>query len=117
MNQNLDIEIYRGDRRVLEFFYPGDITEDRIKFVVKADRNLTTARLIEKVNGDGGIDIESSGIYTKISVYLEPADTQALDSADYYYDIIREDPQNSIDYETIYYGLFSVNADVQNPYD
>ena len=122
MNSNKDLEIYRGDKKDIVFLYPGDIAADKIIFVVKADRALTSARLIEKKNdiagGDGATIIsETEGIYTRITIKLLPAETQALNNADYYYDVIREDAEDATDYETLYYGLFTVEADVQTPYD
>ena len=114
--------MYRGDKKTLTFYYPGDITADKVVFVVKEDRDLTSARLIEKENtaaggSDDEITVESSGIYSKITVYLLPSDTQAFSAADYYYDLIREDASDSDDYETLFYGLLSITADTQTPYD
>lgn len=119
---NKDLEHYRGSKQELQFYVAGDITSRKIRFVVKTDRSLTTARLVEKQNtADGGSDSEisqlASGIYTVITVTLLPADTEAIAGGDYYYDLETEDASDDTDRDTPYWGEFRLLEDVRSIYD
>lgn len=119
---NKDLEHYRSAKQELQFYVAGDITTRKIRFVVKTDRSLTTARLIEKQNAaDGGSDAEidqsTSGIYTVITVTLLPADTEAIAGGNYYYDLETEDAADATDRDTPYWGEFTLIEDVRSIYD
>lgn len=114
----------RGDNETLTWTYSGDLTARKLVFVVKANRTLTTARTIERKNvaaGGGATQLSASysaetGL-TTISVYMLPNLTSQLVAKDYWYDITSEHATTSDDHETILQGKFTLQGDVQTPYD
>lgn len=114
----------RGDNETLTWTYSGDLTARKIIFVAKANRTLTTARSIQRMNtvaGGGNTQLtvsysSTTGLST-ITVLLQPTLTAQLTAKDYWYDITSEDASDSDDHETILQGKFTLIGDVQSPYD
>lgn len=113
-----DFNALRGDSKTLSFSYAGDITAQSLSFVVKADKGLTSSRLIQKLNSvAGGSVSEIKTTYdddaqsTEIEVYLEAEDTQDLTNKILVYDLLLGSAN------TIYMGNLYLEGDVQTPYD
>ena len=118
----MDFTIKRGDPKELIFYCPGNLSTYKIIFVVKANKVLTSNRLIQKKNtaaGGSGSELiaEVSGNETKITVKLEAADTQDFTALKYDYDITAQPADDSTDPETIEGGIINIDQDVQTPYD
>lgn len=114
----------RGDNETLTWTYSGDHSARKVIFVVKANRTLTTARTIERKNlTAGGSNTQMTVTYSSttglstITVFITPALTSQLTAKDYWYDITSEDASDSDDHETILQGKFTLQGDVQSPYD
>jgi hypothetical protein len=118
----IDKEVWRGDYSERTFLVPGNHTARKLIFVVKASKAVTASRLIEKKNDIAGgstseIEVSAQGTMTKIIVKILKANTDALTSAIYYYDITTEHASNDSDHYTICWGNFDLSHDIQTPYD
>jgi len=116
--------ILRGDPKNLTFTLTGDYSEEKIIFVVKADKVLTSDRLIQKRNtAAGGSDDELTAVYddeknkSTFTIKLEKIDTQDFTEEEYYYDITSQPADNSEDPITIASGNLEIEFDVQTDYD
>lgn len=114
--------IKRGDATQLQLKISGDLTARKLSFVVKADKVLTSARLIQKRNTlFGGGDTQLKAVYagstTMITIYITKADTQDFAALLYYYDIISQNSSDFTDEITITEGEITVDQDVQTDYD
>lgn len=116
--------LLRGDYSALTWEYSGDLRDRKIIFVVKAKRELSAVRVIERKNTNAGgsnsqlkVDYTSSINISTITVYLTPLLTAYLTAKDYYYDITSESPTDSNDHITIFHGKFILQHDIQSPYD
>lgn len=119
-----NISVYRGDSTAIEFKVNGNITNKGIVFVVKLSKSFSSPRLIQKSNliaGGSAAEITASfsAPQTKVTVYLGPEDTEDLEAATYYYDIIAADGSNLASYQTFNFGKFTFlnGGDVQTPFD
>lgn len=117
-----NFEIYRGDPKELIFYAPGNISAQKIIFVVKADKVLTSNRLIEKKNTlAGGNDNQLMATYangkTRITIKLLKEDTQDFTAETYYHDTTAQPTDNSTDPVTISGGELTIDQDVQTPFD
>lgn len=117
MVKTKDLKVYRGDKISADDLYvevAGDHTARNLSFAVKADKELTSDRLIEKT-------IELTAVYsggkTKIGIPLDAVDTQDLAEKKYYYDLTSTSPADATDVITVSKGKFDVEGDVQTPYD
>jgi len=124
---NKDFLIHRGDAYLgddrIEIKKQGDYTQHKLTFVVKADKVLTSDRLVEKMNtlaggSDDGIEatLDADG-YTTFAISLECTDTQDLTLPGYYYDLVAEDADDSTKSVTIASGNLRNEYDVQSPFD
>ncbi len=86
-----DLDIYKGDSHTLSFEAPYDVSSDSLLFVVKADRDDDTPRVIALRNtAGGGSDSEIRVIYSAVStilVKLTQINTEGLTAALYVYDL------------------------------
>ena len=86
-----DLDIYKGDSHTLSFEAPTDVSSDSLLFVVKADRDDDTPRVIALRNtAGGGSDSEIRVIYSAVStilVKLTQINTEGLTAALYVYDL------------------------------
>ena len=86
-----DIDIYKGDSHTISFEAPYDVSSDSLLFVVKADRDDSTPRVIALRNtAGGGSDSEIEVIYSAVStilVKLTQINTEGLTAALYVYDL------------------------------
>ena len=106
----MDIKIIRNTTQTLTFPVSGDYSEDTIKFTVKADKTLTSSRLIDK---DASVSYSSPT--STITVDLSPADSAGLSSGRYYFDLRVE---NSItDKALITSGVAYIDKTVRTPTD
>lgn len=103
-----DISIIRGDYQLLYFEYSGDITEDSLTFVVKADTSISLPRLINKTTSQ--MIVVYNGRNTILTIILNQEDTQDLQRKQYWYDI-------TADSQTIFQGKVTLMYDVQTPFD
>ena len=115
-------EILRGDPANLICYVPGDVTTQKLIFVVKASKDLTGDRLIEKKNtAAGGSDDEIIITYangkTKITVKLLKEDTQDFIETTYYHDTTSQPIGNATDPVTVSGGTLTIDKDVQSPFD
>ncbi len=82
-----DLDIYKGDSHTLSFEAPYDVSSDSLLFVVKADRDDDTPRVIALRNtAGGGSDSEIRVIYSAVStilVKLTQINTEGLTAALY----------------------------------
>jgi hypothetical protein len=113
-----DFNVYRGDTKTLTFQVSGDVTASALSFVVKADKVITSSRLIQKLNTVAGgsnseilASYDSEALVTTISVYIEKIDTQDLTKKFYYYDLLVGTSSTS------HYGTLYLEQDVQTDYD
>lgn len=114
----------RGDNETLTWTYAGDHSARKVIFVVKTNRILTTARSIQRKNtaaGGGNTQLTvaysaTTGLST-IVVLLQPSLTSQLAAKDYWYDITSEHASDPDDHETILQGKFTLQGDVQTPFD
>lgn len=122
----LNIDWVRGDTGTIlnssgvnPFVFVGDLTTHLIRFVVKADNSLTSARLIDK-DFDNGTSNGITGSYdagsntTTFTVSLLTADTNDLSLGDYYFSLT--DTLGST-ISTPYRGIFKLSYDVETPFD
>lgn len=129
------VTVNRGDAVELNFTLPGDVTAEKIYFTVKPDRELTSARFIDKANLIGGgsdsqILATTKGNNTEITVFIVPEDTQDLSngttgvtkvSDDYLslqYDVCTQttgDPDGTL--RSLVDGEFQILGDVRSPFD
>ena len=115
-------EVMRGDPREEIIYISGNYSAHRLVFVTKADKVLTSDRLIEKKNtAAGGDDDEITASYangkTKITVKLLKDDTQDFTQDTYYYDLTAQIADQSTDPVTLAYGELQLIEDVQTDYD
>ena len=86
-----DLDIYKGDSHTLSFETKDDVSSDSLLFVVKADRDDDTQRVISLNNETGGgSDDEIEVIYSTkstILVKLTQINTEGLTAATYVYDL------------------------------
>jgi hypothetical protein len=111
-----DLSYYRGDSKILSINIAENLTGRDLTFVVKADKNPLSDRLIEK-DTDDGITILYSSPYTTVSMTIDKLDLADLEAKVYYYDIISVDPEDAEDSVTVAGGNFILIGDVQTPYD
>jgi hypothetical protein len=111
-----DLSYYRGDSKVLTLNILGNLTGRDLTFVVKADKNPLSDRLLEK-DTDDGITILYSSPYTTVSITIDKLDLADLEAKVYFYDIISVDPLDAEDSVTVAGGNFILIGDVQTPYD
>ncbi len=86
-----DLDLYKGDSHTISFEAPYDVSSDSLLFVVKADRDDSTPRVIALRNtAGGGSDSEIEVIYSAVStilVKLTQINTEGLTAALYVYDL------------------------------
>jgi len=118
--------IERGDAYLnadrLEIRVPGDWTNYKCSWVVKADKDISSDRLIEKNNSlAGGIDDELElrleGNETVFMISLLNEDSSDFQNPKYYHDLIAVDVSNNAKSKTLAKGEFKVEFDVQTPFD
>ena len=105
-----DLDLYKGDSHTISFESHWDVSSDSLLFVVKADRDDDTDRVIALRNEDGGgSDSEIEVIYSTkstILVKLTQINTEGLNPAVYVYDL-------SVDSTTtLYTGYFKLRDEV-----
>lgn len=112
--KTIDLRVYRGNKKNLTIEVEGDHSLRNLSFVVKADRELTSNRLITKTT-----EILASYLNdkTQITIPLDAIDTQDLLAGKYHYDLDSTDSSNPSDTETVAGGKFNIEADVQTPFD
>lgn len=115
-------EVMRGDPREEIIYISGNYSAHRLVFVTKADKVLTSDRLIEKKNtAAGGNDNQLTAVYangkTKVTVKLLKTDTQDFSQDTYYYDLTAQIADQSTDPVTLAYGELQLIEDVQTDYD
>lgn len=95
--------IYRGDATIITWEVAEDLTGKVLLFGIKANKNLTSERLVEHTpNYTGGI----------VTVEIEAGDTADLIQSNLFYDLI-----NLTDNETIATGKIILIGDVITPFD
>ena len=110
-----NIEIIRGNDRILLFTYKGDLSNDTLLFGVKPTKELSSNRVISKISTDiTEININYFNGVSTIEIDLEAYETVDLDSARYWYDLTR---YHNSDTTTLYLGWFDVWASVTSPFD
>jgi len=121
---NRDLSWYRGDKTDFSFVVNGNHTERYLRFVVKADKEITSNRLIEKRNQlFGGSDTQLFAEYnedtnrTTITIHILGNDNSDFKNAKYYYDVVSINPTDLDDTVTIIKGTITNNIDVQTDFD
>ena len=114
-----NITIHRGDYSELKFKIFGDYTSKKLYFTVKADKTITSERIIDLSNSAaGGSDAEISAsydnTYTTVIVKLNDINTYNLDSKQYYYDLTENDGTKET---TLFDGDFNLDFDVRTVFD
>ena len=109
-----NLSYLRGDYQVLTVQVDGDVTDRTLTFVVKADKTVTTARLVEK---DSELTTWYDEGITVITIPMLKTYMADLTAKTYYYDILSVDPLDASDSVTIVGGRFVLVADVQTPFD
>ena len=110
---NTNFNIMRGDATTLTFASKYNLTGDSLIFVVKASKDITAVRLIQKTSYDNQITI-STGTKSFLYIKLLSDDTDDLTLAKYYYDITRI---KDGDTTTIFIGELNLQPDVGTPFD
>ena len=108
----MDIIVKRNTRQTLTFRKPGDYSADTVKFTLKADRTLTSARLIDK---DASVSYSASTLISTFTVSLLPSDSASLSNDSYYYDLRVEN--SSTDREPLEGGNAYIDKSVRNDTD
>ena len=110
-----DIDIYKGDSHTLSFEAPYDVSSDSLLFVVKADRDDDTPRVIALRNtAGGGSDSEIEVIFSAVStilVKLTQIHTEGLTAALYVYDLTIDSTT------TLYTGYLKLRDEVAGSAD
>ncbi len=115
-----DFDIVRGDKTNLSAIVQGDYSTYKLIFVVKADKELTSDRLIEKKNtlaGGTGITATYNGKVTSFVISIDKEDTQDFTNLVYYYDLTATSISDTSNIKTILTGTLNLTFDVQTPYD
>ena len=110
-----DLILYRGDKKEFKFIAPWNLAGKEISFVVKADKDITGTRLIDKNSlhtGEICAVYTSASNKTSLTVTLCDSDSYRLNAGNYFYDI-----KNITDEETLFAGLFIIREGVQNVFD
>lgn len=110
---NTNFNIMRGDATTLTFASKYNLTGDSLIFVVKASKDITAVRLIQKTSYDNQITI-STGTKSFLYIKLLSDDTDDLTLAKYYYDITRI---KDGDTTTIFIGELNLQPDIGTPFD
>jgi len=114
---------YRGDKTDFSFYYTnGDVTNKRLRFVIKEDFELSSPRLVQKGNALAGgdatqLEASYSDDTTHIIVHLLPTDMDSFEPKKYHYDIVSIDTSDTNNSITIFAGVLNLKSDVQTPYD
>jgi len=106
----MNITIIRNTTQTLTFTATGDYSGDTIKFTVKADKTLTSSRLIDET-----ASVSYSSPISTITVALTPSDSASLSNDTYYYDLRVEN--DSTDREVIESGIAYIDKSVRNDTD
>jgi len=110
-----DLDIYKGDSHTLYFEADGDVSSDSLMFVVKADRDDDTPRVITRRNtAGGGGDTQIKVIYSTkstILVKLTQTNTEGLTAATYVYDLTVDSTT------TLYTGYLKLRDEVSGSAD
>jgi hypothetical protein len=117
-----DFLIVRGDPTQLSLPINDDYTAQRLIFVVKADKVLTSARLIEKKNVAAGgsntqLKATANGGLTNIKIFLDKTDSQDFTTTTYYWDLTAQPADLSTDPVTLAGGELEIDFDVQTDFD
>jgi len=116
----LDFNIRRGDSATFEAVIDGKHDDRLVYFTAKRDRELTTARLIDKSNQQPG---ELTTVYdggndeTTVTIPIVPEDTQDLTVELIQIDIESVNALDSTDVETPANGTMSIEFDVRTEFD
>lgn len=109
--QRKDLEMYKGDYTVLQLQSKVDYSQDSVLFVVKPDRQDSSARLIERRSiYAGGSTSEISFSGKNILIKLLTSNTEGLAAATYVYDL-------SADSVTIFTGYLKIIDEVSGRAD
>ncbi len=110
-----DIDIYKGNSHTLSFEAPYDVSSDSLLFVLKADRDDDTPRVIALRNtAGGGSDSEIEVIFSAVStilVKLTQIHTEGLTAALYVYDLTIDSTT------TLYTGYLKLRDEVAGSAD
>ena len=110
-----DLDIYKGDSFTISFEAPYDVSSDSLLFVVKADRDDDTPRVIALRNtAGGGSDSEIEVIFSAVStilVKLTQINTEGLTAALYVYDLTIDSTT------TLYTGTLKLRDEVAGSAD
>jgi hypothetical protein len=127
MIQIFDKELYRGDANAQELKYlvKGKHDDRIVRFVAKKDRQISSTRLIDKINVIGGgsddqvkVEYGVLGSDTSlITVTIEKYDTQDLTLDTLQIDCTSTNAGDSEDHFTIFTGKIEITEDVQTPFD
>lgn len=115
--KRLDINWYAGVADTVVYYLSGDQTARKHSFVVKADKEETSDRLIEKTSDAGEISATYEGGKTKIEITLLKEDTYDLGGNNYYWDHRSNSETDETDTKVPVRGNFNVEGAVQTPYD
>lgn len=110
---NTNFNVMRGDATTLTFASKYNLSSDTLIFVVKASKDITAVRLIQKTTYDNQITV-STGTKSFLYIKLLSDDTDDLTLAKYFYDITRI---KNGDTTTIFIGEINLQPDIGTPYD
>jgi hypothetical protein len=117
-----DFNILRGDPTTLVLNIAGDYSAERLIFVCKANKVLTSARLIEKKNVAAGgaatqLTATAASNNTIIKIFLDKIDTEDFTNSVYYWDLTAQAADQLTDPLTLAGGTLPITFDVQTDYD
>ena len=117
--KRLDINWYAGVEDIITYDIPGDQSQRVHSFVIKADKNDTSNRLVQKTSTLGQITAVYSPISLKttITINLSKEDTFDLGGKTYYWDHRCDSATDSSDTKVPIRGNFVIEAAVQTPFD
>lgn len=115
---NIDLTVYRRAKNELLFVVPKDLTDYDIYFVVKENKEIGGAKIIEKTNVNSGPLTKSYTYpYTYLTIPILPADTDNLSNERYYYEIYVVNGSDATDLSVYYYGKMTLILSVSTSTD
>jgi len=114
------INFYRGESTSITLTIEGQYDNHDLVFVVKANNNQESPRVIEKKLSRGEITIlsyDAETNLTTIKISMSISDTADLKIKKYVFDIDSINLSNTEEVQTCIYGNFNLTADVQTPSD
>ena len=117
--KRLDINWYAGVDDTITFDITGDQSQRVLSFVIKADKNDTSNRLVQKTSSLNQISAVYSPatLKTSISINLLKEDTFDLGGKTYYWDLRSDSATDPADTKVPIRGNFNIEAAIQTPFD